>query len=83
MVTTISKWGNSLSLRLPKAVVKELSLQENMSVDLEVKGGRIQLTPVKESAKDRVAKRFASFDMSQKVAESELEWGEPVGEEEW
>ena len=36
----ISKWGNSLAVRLPKAVVDELALKEGDEVDLVTVGRR-------------------------------------------
>jgi antitoxin MazE len=34
----VSKWGNSLAIRLPLAVVKELALKEGDQVDVRVSG---------------------------------------------
>jgi antitoxin MazE len=36
----VSKWGNSLAVRLPKAVVEALGLKEGDSIDIEVMGRR-------------------------------------------
>jgi antitoxin MazE len=36
----ISKWGNSLAIRLPAAMVKELELVEGDEVQLSVRGHR-------------------------------------------
>ena len=36
----VSKWGNSLAIRLPLAVVKELALKEGDQVDVHVSGER-------------------------------------------
>ena len=37
----VSKWGNSLAIRLPLAVVKELALKEGDQVDVRVSGERV------------------------------------------
>ena len=37
----ISKWGNSLAVRLPAAVVEALELKEGDQVELQVVGPRI------------------------------------------
>jgi len=49
---TISKWGNSSAIRLPKAVMDELGLADGETVDLTVRNGqaiiekkRLQLAP--------------------------------------
>jgi antitoxin MazE len=36
----VSKWGNSLAIRLPAAVVQTLNLKEGDSVEIHVKGER-------------------------------------------
>lgn len=38
MVTTISKWGNSLALRIPQSIAAELGVTENSSVSLKIEG---------------------------------------------
>ena len=47
MRSHIAKWGNSLSLRLPKAFVERLHLKEGDAVDLDVEDGRLLVTPAK------------------------------------
>ena len=37
---TISKWGNSAAIRLPKAIMEELSLTEGDTVDVTVRDGK-------------------------------------------
>jgi antitoxin MazE len=36
----VSKWGNSLAIRLPLAVVKALALKEGDQVDVRISGER-------------------------------------------
>ena len=36
----VSKWGNSLAVRLPAAVVEVLALQEGDEIEIEVAGSR-------------------------------------------
>ena len=36
----VSKWGNSLAVRLPAAVVEVLALQEGDDIEIEVAGTR-------------------------------------------
>jgi antitoxin MazE len=36
----VSKWGNSLAIRLPAAVVKALKLREGEEVEIHVAGAR-------------------------------------------
>jgi antitoxin MazE len=37
----VSKWGNSLAVRLPSAVVQALGLKEGDDIQIRVAGGRL------------------------------------------
>ena len=43
MKALVSKWGNSLAIRLPKAAVKTLRVQEGEAVELMIEGDRIEI----------------------------------------
>lgn len=45
MQTTISKWGNSQALRLPKAVVNQLYIDTGDTVDIAVEDNAIIIKP--------------------------------------
>ena len=45
MQTTISKWGNSLALGLPRHLADEAQLVEGATVNVEVEGGIVKVTP--------------------------------------
>ena len=38
MIATVSKWGNSLALRIPQPLAAELGIGENSSVSLKIEG---------------------------------------------
>ncbi|WP_416198345.1 AbrB/MazE/SpoVT family DNA-binding domain-containing protein [Sporanaerobacter sp.] len=40
MYTTIQKWGNSQGIRLPKAILEMVNLNENDTVKLKVEDGK-------------------------------------------
>src|SRR6266850_8511825 len=46
-ITQVSKWGNSLGLRLPKSVAREAQLDEGDTVDVSVKDGAIVVRPAR------------------------------------
>ena len=46
MKTKISKWGNSLALRIPKSVATEAQMSEG-TPDLILQDGRIVIKPVR------------------------------------
>jgi len=42
----VSKWGNSLAIRLPAAVVKKLGLKEGDEIEIVPKGeGKMEISP--------------------------------------
>jgi antitoxin MazE len=79
MQSAVAKWGNSLALRLPRAIAKDARLVEGTAVELRVKGEKLIVTASR-----------ARYDLSELLkgvkAESrhgETEWGGPHGEETW
>ena len=50
MKARILKWGDSLSLRIPKRFAEELHLREDSSVDLTIRNGRLIVVPIVEPA---------------------------------
>lgn len=77
MCSNVTRWGNSLAIRLPKHLAAELQLKEDSPVDLSVESGRLVLTPTRPK-----------YDLADLVAgikpsnlHSETDWGEPVGKE--
>lgn len=43
MQARVSKWGNSLAIRLPQAAVKSLRVHEGEQVELAIKGDRLEI----------------------------------------
>ena len=64
MRVTVSKWGNSLGLRLPKAIAEEMAIVEGSSVDLRVEDGRLVV--------QRVAATLALHDLLRGVTSKNL-----------
>ena len=48
MSVKIQKWGNSLGVRIPKAVIEKVNLGENSEVEIESKNGTIVIFPAKK-----------------------------------
>jgi len=46
MRATISKWGNSLGLRIPRGLAEDAGLAEGSVVELRLEDGRIVAEPV-------------------------------------
>jgi antitoxin MazE len=75
---TISKWGNSLALRIPAAIGKAVGLKEGTIVDLNVRAGRLMIVPV-ESHRYDLRKLVAQI--TSKNTHRLFDWGRPVGKE--
>jgi antitoxin MazE len=41
ILTTVTKWGNSLAIRIPQPIAAQLGVKENSSVSLELEGDRL------------------------------------------
>ncbi|MDB5540126.1 MAG: transcriptional regulator/antitoxin, MazE [Devosia sp.] len=79
MQTTISRWGNSLALRLPSHVTKEARLVEGVCVDVEIDDGSIRITPTRKRFK--LAELIVGHTARNQTGE--VDWGKPEGEEIW
>ena len=49
MKTCIRKWGNSLSVRIPRVMAAEIGLEENAAVELSLKKEAIVIYPLAKS----------------------------------
>ncbi len=47
MQTNLQKWGNSLGVRIPVQLAKQLHLQPGSPISLEIENGRLILQPSK------------------------------------
>lgn len=80
MKVKLSRWGNSLAVRIPAPIADEAQLQEGTSVEIEADGnGGLRLTQLREvpSIDDLVAA------ITNDNRHEESGWGEPVGNETW
>jgi len=77
--TQVSKWGNSLGVRLPKSVAGEVQLGEGDTVQLSVDNGAIVIRPSRRrySLDELVAR------ITPKNRHDESDWGGPLGDEAW
>ena len=75
--TTITKWGNSLGIRIPNAVLKEAGIGAGTSVRVFTQKGRIVLEPVLHDL-DRLVS-----GITRENRHAAIETGPPVGEEIW
>ena len=75
----IAKWGNSLGVRIPKAVAREVGLGDGSDVEVRVSGRELVLAPAsREYRLNELVGR-----MTRENRHDETDWGAPVGKESW
>ena len=79
MTTTIQKWGNSLALRIPSAMARQIRMAEGDSVQLSVDADSLTVRPARP--------RYRLADLVRRVTPrnqpGETDWGKPAGREVW
>ena len=80
MKARIQKWGNSLALRIPKALAEEVHVRQNTQVEISLVDGKIVVEPVKTPD-------WTLEDLLEGITEEnlhlEVESGPSVGKEVW
>ena len=51
MSSKLQKWGNSIGLRIPQAIIKQANLHLNSEVEISCKNKRIVILPQKKELK--------------------------------
>ena len=80
MVTKVQKWGNSLAVRIPKALAEEAGLEAGKPVDVRYVNGEIRIRRRRRKRYD-LDKLLAS--VPDNYDEGEWDTGPPVGNEVW
>lgn len=80
METRIKKWGNSLALRIPKALAQEAGLRYELSVELSLVDGKLVISPI-EHPKPDLETMLAQI--TEDNLHSEVNFGPVVGKEAW
>jgi antitoxin MazE len=78
MKTQVSRWGNSLGVRISKAVAAAANVEDGDEVDVSVEDGAIVIRP----AVRRYTIEELIADMTPEDAK-DVGWGPPVGKEVW
>ena len=80
MFTRVQRWGNSLALRIPKALAEDVPVREGDRVDLTVESGRLTVAPAPEAARDLDS---LLDQITPENLHGEVDTGSPVGRETW
>jgi antitoxin MazE len=81
MRARVQRWGNSLALRIPQAFGRELNLRPESSVEMTVDSGRMILVPIEDSSVPTLSELLDQ--VSEENKHTEVETGQPVGNETW
>ena len=77
MLTTISKWGNGLGVRIPKNILSASGIREQDDVMVSVDGNRIIITKAMPTS---IKELFDNYPIEK---QQEIDWGKSQGEEIW
>lgn len=80
MKASVQRWGNSLALRIPKAMAQESGLADGSVVDLKLRKGIIALVP--ERRREHKLHELLS-QVTKKNLHREVTTGAPAGKEIW
>jgi antitoxin MazE len=79
-VQVVAKWGNSLGIRIPSAIAKQIDLTEGMQVVVSIVDGKLVIQP--EHSKKYTLDELLE-GMTSDHYHAEVEMGAPVGHEIW
>ena len=80
---SVNRWGNGLGIRLPKEFIDKIGITETSRVEISEVDGQLIVVRAKEARRHiPIAERLKDWNGT--PAEPEvIDWGEPVGDEEW
>ena len=80
MLATVSKWGNSRALRIPKDLALATGLDFDTKVELKAVEGRLHIIPIDEP---RFTLEELVAGITPENRHEEWDTGPPVGKEIW
>jgi len=81
MKLTFRTWGNSLAVRIPAQVTRDMGIVDGSKAEIREEEGRLVLTIVKEKPSYTLAELLEGITPENKHAE--VDTGPGVGKEEW
>lgn len=73
----VQKWGNSLGIRIPKAIALKVGLEEGTEIDLDIEDGNLVIKP-KSKSLDELLSQITPENLHDEVST-----GKPEGRESW
>ena len=80
MEARLQKWGNSIGIRIPNSILKDLNLKVNDVLVFKQEDNKIIMS-IQKNKKISLKDRFENYE-GDCVSES-FDWGKPVGKEIW
>jgi antitoxin MazE len=75
----VALWGNSLGIRLPQSIAQQIGLKPGSVISVSTEGKNIILSP--STPKYTLKEMLKNVTPDQQ--HSEMDWGEPQGDEFW
>ena len=80
MTTKVRKWGNSLGVRIPKAIAEQVGVEAGTIIEFAVRDGEIVLRPGRE---ERLRLEDLLAGVTARNRHEEVDTGDAVGREAW
>lgn len=81
MLAKVQKWGNSLALRLPKALADEIDVQLDSPVEITVRDHALVIAPVRSKPEYALDQLLAGVRAEN--LHGEVDAAGPAGKEAW
>ena len=80
MRTKVQKWGNSLALRIPRAIAADANVEAGSTVDIQLRDGKLTVEPITEPSYE-LDELLAGVNSSN--LHGEISTGGHIGREAW
>ena len=80
MKRKVQKWGNSLALRIPKALAIEANIASGSTVEMSITNGELKIKPIEDQ--EYILEELLSGITPENIHE-EVSTGIPQGKEPW
>lgn len=82
IITKVSKWGNSLGIRIPKKIVEQLKIEEGSRIKINQKENKIELE--RQIPEDQpLTMDWVIDNLSDDYDHNDYSLGKPMGREIW
>ena len=78
METVVKKWGNSLGIRIPNQMARELSLKDGSFVNINDTGREIVIKPIQKNTLSQMLSQINAQNIHE-----EIKTTGPLGREVW